>query len=132
MTYTITHCPNILNVTVTDVVTLQDCIRSVDGLLAEGTLRPGMQILINATSLTPKLSSNDIRDLVRHTERLVQKGVSGVAIIAAGDFVYGLARMFSIYGYLHGVNIAAFRTQENAANWLESCKLVAFSPSPNC
>lgn len=128
MGYTISRFPNLLRITVSDVVTLHDCIRSVDGLLAEGTLRPGMQILIDATDLDPRLSSNDIRDLVRHADTLAKHGLSNIAIIAAGDFVYGLARMFSIYAYLHGLEIAAFRTQENASTWLESCKLVGTLP----
>ncbi len=129
MTYTISRDTNVVSVIAAGVVTLQDCVRSVDGLLGEGMVRPGMQLLVDATSLKPKLSCDDLRDLAAHVRRLAPRGLDSIAIIAASDFVFGLARAFSTYAGIQGVNVATFRTQKTASVWLQSCKLVAYSPA---
>jgi hypothetical protein len=128
MTYTVSHSgdPNLVRVVVTDVVTLQHCIHSVDGFLAGGRLRPGTQLLIDATHLKPAFSFADLRDLALYARRLVKSGLHSVAIIAAGDLVFGLARAFSAYAESQGAKVFTFRTEENAAKWLESCKLVPY------
>jgi hypothetical protein len=128
MTYTVSHSEdtNVLKVVVTDVVTLQHCIHSVDGFLAGGPLRPGTQLLIDATNLTPSFSFADLRALAAYGKRLVQSGLHSVAIIAAGDLVFGLARTLSAYAEFQGCKVFTFRTQEKAAKWLESCKLVPY------
>jgi|SRR5579859_4828353 len=122
MTYTISRDTNIVSVIVTDMVTLQDCVCSVDGLLAEGVLEPGMQLLIDATSIKPELSFSDLHNLVWHVQRLVRGGLSSIAIIATSDFVYGLARTFCTHADLQGFNVGAFRTSQKALMWLESCR----------
>ena len=131
MTYTIARDTNVVSVIVTDIVTLQDCIRSVDGLLAEAVLRPGMQLLVDATNLKPELSFDDLRNLVGHVERLVRRGLDSIAIIATSDLVFGLARTFSAYGDIHGFNVAAFRTQERALTWLEASRAASHAQIRN-
>jgi hypothetical protein len=126
MTYTVYQDTNVVKVIVADVVTLQHCIHSVDGFLAGGRLRPGMQLLIDATNLTPAFSFADLRDLAWHGKRLVQSGLDSIAIIATSDLVFGLARVVSAYADSQGFRVFAFRTQEKASKWLESSRLVAY------
>jgi hypothetical protein len=126
MTYTVSQDTNVVTVVVADVVTLQHCIHSVDGFLAGGRLRPGMQLLIDATDLTPSFSFADLRALAAYGRRLVQSGLHSVAIIAAGDLAFGLARTLAAYAEFQGCKVFTFRTQEKAAKWLESCKLVPY------
>jgi hypothetical protein len=126
MTYTVFQDTNVVKVIVTDVVTLQHCIHSVDDFLAGRKLPPGMQLLIDATNLTPAFSFDDLRDLAWHSKRLVEHGLDNIAIIATSDLVFGLARTFSAYADSQGFKVFAFRTQEKAAKWLEGCKLVAY------
>ena len=126
MTYTVSQNTNVVKVIVTDVVTLQHCIHSVDGFLAGGRLRPGTQLLIDATNLKPSFSFADLRNLASYGKRLVQGGLHSVGIIAASDLVFGLARTFSAYADFEGFKVFTFRTEENASKWLESCKLVPY------
>lgn len=127
MQYTISKDTNVVTVIVSDVVTLQDCIRSVDRLLTEEALQPRMQVLVDATSVNPELSFADLRELVRQLKKLVQCENRGIALTAASDFVYGLALVFSAFADIDGLKIAVFRTQKKARKWLESCSAVRYS-----
>lgn len=130
MTYTISQNKNnIVTVVISGPVTLQDFVRSVDGLLGEDKLRPGMQLLVDATALKPRLSTDDLRDLASRVKTLALGGLDSIAIIAPSDFVFGLSRAFSTYAGLEGCNIAAFRTQKTAWGWLQGCKPSVCSPA---
>ncbi|HTC95241.1 MAG TPA: hypothetical protein VK699_17480 [Terriglobales bacterium] len=131
MKYTIFKDTNVATVVVADAVTLQDCIRSVDGFLAGASLEAGMQLLIDLTSVKPELSFGELRELVWHVKKLIQSGVSDIAITAAGDFVYGLARVFSAYADIDGFNVSVFRTQEKARTWLEGCRPATYPSIQN-
>jgi len=131
MKYTIFRDTNVATVIVADAVTLQDCVRSVDSFLTGASLQPGMQLLIDLTSIKPELSFGELRELVWHVKKLVQSGVRNIAVTAAGDFVYGLARVFSAYADIDGFNVAVFRTQEKARTWLEGCRPVTYSSIQN-
>ena len=126
MTYTVSQDTNVVKVIVTDLVTLQHCIHFVDDCLSGGRLRPGTQLLIDATNLKPAFSFTDLRNLAAYGKRLVQCGLHSVGIIAASDLVFGLARTFSTYADFEGLKVFTFRTEENASKWLESCKLVPY------
>jgi hypothetical protein len=131
MKYTIARDTNIVTVTVSDVVTLQDCIRCVDCILAEAPLQPRIQVLLDATSAQPELSFGDLRELARHVRRLVQFEVRSIALTATNDFVHGLALIFSAYADIDGLNLAVFRTQRKARKWLERCTPVGCSSIQN-
>ena len=127
MKYTISRDADLVTVIACDAVTLQDCIRSVEYLLKEVPLQPGMQLLIDATCVKPELSFDELRQLAWHVNRVVRNGVRSIAITANGDFIYGLARVFSAYADMDGFNVSIFRTQETARTWLESCRPVTYS-----
>lgn len=129
MIYTVSQNKNVVTVVVSGPVTLEECVRSVDGLLGEGTLRPGMRLLLDATGLKPRLSNDDLRDLASRVKKLASGGLDSVAIIAPSDFVFGLSRAFSTYAGVQGCNIAAFRTQKTAWGWLQGCQPAVCSPA---
>ena len=129
MTYTVSQNKNVVTVVVSGPVTLEECVRSVDGLLGEATLRPGMQLVLDAGGLKPRLSSDDLRDLASRVKTLGSSGLDSVAIIAPSDFVYGLARAFSTYAGIQGFNIAAFRTHQTARGWLQTCRPSPYPPA---
>jgi len=129
MTYTLSQDKNIVTIVVSGPVTLEDCVRSVDGLLGEDKLRPGTQLIVDATGLKPRLSNDDLRDLASHVKTLASGRLSSVAIIAPSDFVFGLSRVFSTYASVQGCNIAAFRTQKTAWGWLQGCQPSVCAPA---
>jgi len=129
MKYTIARDTNIVTVMVSDVVTLEDCIRCVDCILTEAPLQPRIQALLDATGAQPELSFDDLRELVRHLRRLVKFEVHSIALTATNDFVHGLALIFSAYANIDGLNLAVFRNQRKARKWLESCTPAGCSPS---
>ena len=131
MKYTIARDTNVVTVVVSDVVTLQDCIRCVDCLLTEAPHEPRIQVLLDATGAKPELSFDDLRELVRHLRRLVKFEVRSIALTATNDFVHGLALIFSAYADIDGLNLAVFRNQRKARKWLESCTTVRCSPIQN-
>jgi hypothetical protein len=131
MKYTIARDTNIVTVVVSDVVTLQDCIRCLDCLLTEAPLEPRIQVLLDATSAQPELSFDDLRELVRHVRRLVQFDVRSIALTATNDFVHGLALIFSAYADIDGLNLAVFRNQRKARKWLATCMPAGCSPTQN-
>ena len=129
MKYTISRDRNTIHVVAGGVVTLDDCVHAASALVAEGLLQPGVKLLIDITSLTPELSFADLRNLVRQVQLLVSGGLHGIAIVAAGDLVYGLARTFSTYADLEELSVvAAFRGRHEAETWLESRKAPALPP----
>src|SRR5258706_12217237 len=106
MTYAVSPSTKIITVILNDVVTLEDCVQPFTSLLAQSIFQPGMQMLVDATGIRPRLSSADLRALVSDARKLLDAGISSIAVVASSDFVYGLARAFSIYADIEGLKAA--------------------------
>jgi hypothetical protein len=76
------------------------------------------RMLIELGSLDAAPSSEEIRRLAKDLGRLKSAGLDRVAVLGSNDVLFGLARMLTTYAELAGVNASAFRSAEDAQNWL--------------
>lgn len=77
--------------------------------------------LFDARSARTNLTPDEIRQLVRRVDRMVQEQPFGpTAIVTTDDFAFGMARMFSILVEGSGVPIEVFRDLERAQAWLDN------------
>jgi hypothetical protein len=79
----------------------------------------GMNELVVLNDVEPQVSSNEIHAYKLWLDTLPRLG--RVAIVAAGDFEFGMARMFQQLGKDHeeGSEIQVFRKQTEALEWLD-------------
>lgn len=101
------------------VVTLSEFEVVVSAILADERLIPGSLLLLDGIGIE---RVGGTAEEIRHAATLVSeigtRGVSRVAIVAEKASIWGVARMFSVFASILGVNIMAFRDSNEAREWL--------------
>jgi hypothetical protein len=82
-------------------------------------LRPGTQILVDALGVTGTPDASELRSIVRDLVPMIDAGLVAIAIVTDG-FVYGVARMFSVFAQAVDLDVAVFRSMGEATEWLDS------------
>ena len=98
------------------------CERVLDAILADARFERGMPMLFDHSELdVALLTSYEIRGIAEvFLSRSEALGSGRSAMVAPTDAAYGLARMFAVYADTEDRNVQAFRTREEAAEWLTS------------
>lgn len=117
-----------IDVTARGQVTLEEARRAIAEHPPDRA-RPALPILVDATAVTGAPSASELRQIVKHLQPLVAEGMGAMAIITASPFVYGVARMFSMFGQAISVDVMPFRCREEAENWLR--RRQAGDPQPS-
>lgn len=91
-------------------------------MLVDPKFQAGMNVLWDFRQgiQTSSFSAEDMRHIVSMTaEHIKQRGAEyKLALLAPRDLYFGLSRMFEAYGDEIPIEIHAFRTMENALDWL--------------
>jgi hypothetical protein len=108
--------------TASGVFTLADALAHHDQLLKDPDFDPRYSQLVDFTHTTKvELSAEDVRKLA---ERRVFWSCSRRAILAGGDLLFGLARMFEMLRENSGdEGIRVFRRLDDALDWILDTKV---------
>lgn len=101
-------------------VTYDEVQAAIDELLAHPKLAPGANVLTDARDVTGTPSTAELRLIARQMRQLTDRGVQAFAIATDSTYVYGIARMFSVFAEFAGVSVAAFQDMREAQTWLAS------------
>jgi hypothetical protein len=101
-------------------VTLEEIRSSMAELLAHERFAPGVSLLSDWREATGAPSAAELRLIAQETAPLVHRGLGPVAIVCSSAFIYGVARMFAVFAEVVHANVAAFRSMDEALQWLEA------------
>ncbi len=92
------------------------------GMLVDPKFQAGMNVLwdFRQGTQTSSFSADDMRHIVSMTaEHIKQRGAEyKLALLAPRDLYFGLSRMFEAYGDEIPIEIHAFRSMQEALDWL--------------
>jgi len=93
-------------------------------MLANPEFKTGMNVLWDFRQgvHTAQFSGSDMRHIVEMTAaHIKQRGAKyKLALLASRDLYFGLSKMFEAYGDEIPIEIHAFRTMEDALDWINS------------
>lgn len=101
------------------VVTYSEVQHAIDAMLAHRSLDRARKILIDGRGVTGAPPTPELRAIAKDLKPLKDKGVGCVAIVTDAGFVYGVARMFTVFAEAFGLKVRAFVTMEEAASWMK-------------
>jgi hypothetical protein len=82
--------------------------------------------VIDARSATTNITPEEVRRLVHRIQQMTRTQPFGpTAIVATNDFVFGMARMFSILMEPSGIAADVFRDVPSAEAWLDHVSCVS-------
>ena len=99
-------------------VTLGEVERAIEAMVAHPELTHGTDVLIDASEVEGVPSTPELRSAARALVPLLDKGLVAVCVVSHNPFIYGVARMFSVFAEAVGVQVGAFREFDGAHRWL--------------
>ena len=92
-------------------------------LARDSSLPFPLDVLLDLTALESVPESDKLRAAAREVE-LAQKAVTwgSCAIVARGDLLFGIGRVFQAFSQQHFVHSNVFRAQDEAERWLASLR----------
>src|SRR5687768_16529922 len=111
--------PDAFVVHATGVVTYSEVQHTVDAMLAHRSAERARKLLIDGRGVTGAPPTAELRAIAADLKPLKDRGVTCVAIVTEAGFVYGVARMFTVFAEPFGLKVRAFVTMEEAESWLK-------------
>jgi hypothetical protein len=120
LTYRRDDTRRIVTVTAVGEITLTEAIEMLDRRVIDGTWSYGL--LYDGRQRTGTMDAQEVRILVELTRSLSNRhGPSGaMALVREDSGGYGMGRMFGILSEDANPRVAAFRTIEEAQEWLDN------------
>jgi hypothetical protein len=120
ITYHIDSARNLVVTHAVGVLTDEDVLRHKHRLAADPDFTAGMCELSDVRGVTDlRITPEGVRAMVStdvsHASRLQ---AHKLAIVAAEDVVFGMARMYEVLAERHGPSVGVFRDVLEAARWL--------------
>jgi hypothetical protein len=109
-------------------VTLGEIERAIAEILAHPALPEGPDVLIVADEVDQVPTTSELRVAAREIRPALDRGLGALAIVASNPFVYGVARIFSVFAESVGAEIAAFREVDDASRWLAASRRKIIAP----
>jgi hypothetical protein len=99
-------------------LTYDDCIAVLEEILAHPKLSDRARILGDGRAITKLPSAEELRSVAHALRRLSDRGVHSLGILTASTFVYGVARMFSVFAQVASIDVPVFKDMDEAQRWL--------------
>jgi hypothetical protein len=117
--YEIDHDASLIRVRLSDPLSGEEIVETVDALLAAPDLSPGLAILSDHALLQATASSELVKSVMPLLERLAERlGRFKCALVVPADGSYGMARMAEVFAEGTPAEVRAFRTVVEAKAWL--------------
>jgi hypothetical protein len=101
--------------------TLDEVLDHFAELDARPDMPQGIDVLLDLTEMENAPGREQLRTVAGEVRELTPKLRWGViAIVAPGDLLFGMSRMFGIFSEGHFANTGVFRTLPEAQRWLDA------------
>jgi hypothetical protein len=101
-------------------VTYEEIQTLLADVLEHPRLCCGVRVLVDGRLVRGAPSTEELRTIARHLKPLLDRGLGPIAIVATSPFIYGVARMFSVFAEAMRATVAPFRGLDEANAWLKS------------
>lgn len=120
MSYKIDSSTNMVFTTATGILTVEEVLQNRESIAEKTEQLATLNELVDLSKIqTFRVSSDDMRRVVAIEKSLGLQERSGRrAIVAPGDFIYGMARMYQILSENCETEIQIFRSTGQARVWL--------------
>lgn len=125
MPITVDFTANAVTVTATGALTYQEVADLIAHQIKAPARTPGLPILVDARDVNGAPSTAELRLIAAEMRPLIETGMGPVGILTGSTFVYGIARMFSVFAQALCADVSAFRCPADAENWLETRRTAA-------
>lgn len=110
--------PSLFVLRASGIVTYDEVRRTIDGLLADARLQPGVSILIDNRQVTRTPSIGEVAAITRHFAKVFARGARRVALVTDNEMVYRVSQVFASFASTVGSDTKVFREDETARKWL--------------
>ena len=99
-------------------VTFDESQRMIDQLRDDPRVRADVGVYVDGRDVESAPTTMELRILAGDLKPVFDQGIGAMAIVADKTFVYGIARMFQAFAEALGENVHAFRSPDEARDWL--------------
>ena len=110
--------PRTFVLTASGDVTYEEGHMAIEEMTEHPRLEPGVNVLADCRTVTGVPSTQELRRLAGELRPLLARGAGRIAIVTANAWVYGIARMFSVFAELVNARVHAFMGINEARSWL--------------
>jgi hypothetical protein len=99
-------------------VTLEEIESMYGQILAHPGLVPGADAIVLTGEVADVPSPEELRVAARDLRPILDRGLGAICVVAPNPFLYGVARMFSVFAESFGGIVTAARSEDEASRWL--------------
>lgn len=99
-------------------VTYEECLAAQNGMASDPRMTGSADMLVECGSVSSVPSAPELRKLAQNLRPMLDRGLGRIAIASHALFPYGVARMFAVFAEAVNADVAAFRSEDAARDWL--------------
>ena len=100
-------------------VTLREIEALYAKVLGHPDLAPGADAIVDTSGVVQVPNAAELRAAASGMRPILDRGLGAVGVVAEDAYVYGMARMFSVFAEAVGAQVHAFRCTADAERWLK-------------
>jgi hypothetical protein len=114
--------PNRFVVTASGEITLEEMTGLFDAIDAHPGVHTSPQMLVDTSAIVRLPGVRDLRTAALAMKPMVDKGFGAMAVVATDPWIFGVSRMYAVFGEIIGANIGSFESLAEAEVWLEDAR----------
>ena len=119
ITYTISREQRQIKAFATGITRADDLHGLIRSLLADPGFVPGLRALYDARYAEPDITVLQVAEVATEVKKLQNRGLGRIAVVAASETTYRVAKTFSIIARAIGIDVDVFKDLAPAQAWLE-------------
>lgn len=121
VTYTVDDARRLVEITIREGFTHADIMTCFSALRSDPRIRPEYHRLALYEGTAVPFTSAEVRAMVEAAARVPHTDRTCVAVLARTDLLFGMMRMYEMYGEGQGIHVRVFRERADAERWLAGC-----------
>src|ERR1700682_1325321 len=118
ITYTISREQPQIKAFATRITRVDDLRGLIRSLLADPGFVPGLRALYDARYAEPDITVLEVAGVATEVKKLQNRGLGRIAVVAASETTYRVAKTFSIIARAIGIDVDVFKDLAPAPAWL--------------
>lgn len=118
VTYTVDEARGLVETTIREGFTYPDIVATFVALRTDPRIRPEFDRLAVYEATHVPLTTAEVRTMVEAAARVPHSTGTRVAVVVRCDVMYGMMRMYELYGDSVGIQVRVFRDRIDADRWL--------------
>lgn len=118
VTYTVNEARGLVITTIREGFTYSDIVATFAALRSDPQIRPEFNRLAVYEATHVPFTSAEVRSMVEAAAHVPHTASTRVAVVVRCDVMYGMMRMYELYGDGLGIQVRVFRDRAEADEWL--------------